>query len=162
MSIAVCPGSFDPVTNGHVDVIRRSARQFDEVVVTVLINESKRGMFTVDERIELIGLATSDLTNVRVQSWHGLLVHYAQDIGARAIVKGLRGSGDFEYESPMARMNKSLTGIDTYFLLADPVYGHLSSSLVKEVARFGGDVEPMLPAPVHRAVVQRMAERSGD
>lgn len=160
MSIAVCPGSFDPVTNGHVDVFRRSARQFDQVVVTVMINESKRGMFTVDERIALIRQATADLSTVRVESWHGLLVHYAQEIGATAIVKGLRGSGDFEYELPMAHMNKSLTGIDTYFLPADPSYGHLSSSLVKEVAGFGGDVEPMLPEPVHRAVVQRLAERS--
>ena len=140
MTGAVCPGSFDPVTNGHLDVIGRVAAQFDEVVVTVLINKSKRGMFTIDERIEMLEDATSHLPNVRVTSWHGLLVDYAKQEGLSAIVKGLRGANDFDYELQMAQMNQKLTGVDTLFVATNPTYSYLSSSLVKEVATFGGDV----------------------
>ena len=162
MTGAVCPGSFDPVTNGHLDVITRAAVQFDEVVVTVLINKSKRGLFTVDERIDLLRESTAHLANVRVDSWHGLLVDYAKEQGLTAIVKGLRGANDFEYELPMALMNQKLTGVDTFFLPAAPAYSFLSSSLVKEVATFGGVVEGMVPACVHTALIDRIAERNAE
>ncbi|WP_182357432.1 pantetheine-phosphate adenylyltransferase [Tomitella gaofuii] len=160
MSIAVCPGSFDPVTNGHLDVFRRVAAQFGEVIITVMINKSKQGMFSVDERIELLEDAVRDLPNVRVDSWHGLLVEYAQNNAVTAIVKGLRGANDFDYELQMAQMNRALTGVDTFFVPADPQYGYLSSSLVKEVATFGGDVEGMLPDHVHATLLRRLAERA--
>ncbi|GAA4816550.1 pantetheine-phosphate adenylyltransferase [Tomitella cavernea] len=160
MSIAVCPGSFDPVTNGHLDVFRRVAAQFGEVIITVMINKSKQGMFSVDERIALLEDAVRDLPNVRVDAWHGLLVEYARHNAVTAIVKGLRGANDFDYELQMAQMNRALTGVDTFFVPADPQYGYLSSSLVKEVATFGGDVEGMLPEHVHAALLRRLAERA--
>ncbi|QDQ97721.1 pantetheine-phosphate adenylyltransferase [Tomitella fengzijianii] len=160
MSIAVCPGSFDPVTNGHLDVFRRVAAQFGEVIITVMINKSKQGMFSVEERIELLEDAVRDLPNVRVDSWHGLLVEYARQNAATAIVKGLRGANDFDYELQMAQMNRALTGVDTFFVPADPQYGYLSSSLVKEVATFGGEVAGMLPEHVHTALQKRLAERA--
>jgi len=150
------------VTNGHLDVIGRVAAQFDEVVVTVLINKSKRGMFTIDERIEMLEDATSHLPNVRVTSWHGLLVDYAKQEGLSAIVKGLRGANDFDYELQMAQMNQKLTGVDTLFVATNPTYSYLSSSLVKEVATFGGDVSDMLPAKVHSRLLARIAERAAE
>lgn len=158
MSIAVCPGSFDPVTNGHLDVIERVAAQFDEVIVTVMINKSKKGLFDTDERMTMIAEATAELPNVRVDSWHGLLVHYAQSNDVTAIVKGLRGANDFDYELQMAQMNQKITGIDTFFVPADPQFGFLSSSLVKEVATFGGDVTEMVPTSVHARLMARLAE----
>ena len=160
MSIAVCPGSFDPVTNGHLDIFRRVAAQLDRVIVTVMVNKSKKGMFDIDERMTMIAEATADLPNVSVDSWHGLLVHYARDNDVTAIVKGLRGANDFDYELQMAQMNQALTGIDTFFVPADPKLGMLSSSLVKEVATFGGDVTGMLPAAVHDRLLARIAERA--
>ncbi|MFF0814312.1 pantetheine-phosphate adenylyltransferase [Rhodococcus sp. NPDC003318] len=159
MSKAVCPGSFDPVTNGHLDVIARVAVQFDEVVVTVVINPNKQGMFTIDERLEMLREATADLPNVSVDSWQGLLVDYATNNGATAIVKGLRGANDFDYELQMAQMNHKLTGVDTLFVATNPRYSYLSSSLVKEVATYGGDVADMLPAKVHARLLDRIAER---
>lgn len=162
MTGAVCPGSFDPVTAGHLDIFTRAAVQFDEVVVTVLINKNKRGLFTVDERIDLLREATAHLVNVRVDSWHGLLVDYAKQQGLTAIVKGLRGANDFEYELPMALMNQKLTGVDTLFIPAAPAYSFLSSSLVKEVATFGGDVAGMVPECVHAKLVDRIAERNAE
>ncbi|MBF6329285.1 pantetheine-phosphate adenylyltransferase [Nocardia transvalensis] len=159
MAGALCPGSFDPVTNGHLDVIRRAAVQFDELVVTVMINKSKQGMFNVDERMEMLREATADLPNVRIESWHGLLVDFAREQGITAIVKGLRDATDFGYELQMAQMNKKLSGVDTYFLATNPSYSFLSSSLVKEVATFGGDVSDMLPASVHKRLLSRIAER---
>ncbi|MBB5911652.1 pantetheine-phosphate adenylyltransferase [Nocardia transvalensis] len=161
MGGALCSGSFDPVTYGHLDVIARAAAQFDEVVVTVMINKSKQGMFSVDERMEMLRESTSDLPNVRVESWYGLLVDFAREQGITAIVKGLRDSTDFAYETQMAQMNRKLSGVDTYFLAANPVYSFLSSSLVKEVATFGGDVTDMLPAGVHKRLLARLAERRG-
>lgn len=158
MSIAVCPGSFDPVTNGHLDIIKRVAAQFDEVIVTVMINKSKKGMFSVEERMAMIAEAAVDLPNVRVDSWHGLLVQYARQNQVTAIVKGLRGANDFDYELQMAQMNSALTGVDTFFVPANPQYGFLSSSLVKEVATFGGDVSEMLPKAVHAKLLARLAE----
>ncbi|MEV0365042.1 pantetheine-phosphate adenylyltransferase [Nocardia fusca] len=161
MAGALCPGSFDPVTNGHLDVFRRVAEQFDEVVITVMINKKKQGMFSVDERIEMLRDATADLANVRVASWDGLLVDFAREQGITAIVKGLRDAGDFGYELQMAQMNKKLSGVDTLFLATNPTFGYLSSSLVKEVAAFGGDVSDMLPPLVHKRLLDRLAERAG-
>ncbi len=157
----MCPGSFDPVTNGHLDVFARAAAQFDEVVVTVLINNKKQGMFDVDERIEMLREVTADLPNVRVASWHGLLVDFAREQGLTAIVKGLRDATDFGYELQMAQMNKKLSGVDTFFIATNPLYSYLSSSLVKEVAAFGGDVTDMLPPGVHKRLLARLAERRG-
>ncbi|MGU3583099.1 pantetheine-phosphate adenylyltransferase [Rhodococcus sp. C26F] len=160
MSRAVCPGSFDPVTNGHLDVIGRVSAQFDEVVVTVTINPNKQGMFTIDERLEMLTEATSHLPNVTVDAWQGLLVDYARERGITAIVKGLRGANDFDYELQMAQMNHKLTGVDTLFVATNPVYSYLSSSLVKEVATYGGDVSEMLPGSVHDRLLARLAERA--
>ncbi|MET8800697.1 pantetheine-phosphate adenylyltransferase [Nocardia sp. NPDC004568] len=161
MAGALCPGSFDPVTNGHLDVFRRVAEQFDEVVITVMINKKKQGMFSIDERIDLLRDATTDLPNVRVASWDGLLVDFAREQGITAIVKGLRDAGDFGYELQMAQMNKKLSGVDTFFIATNPAFGYLSSSLVKEVAAFGGDVSDMLPPLVHKRLLDRLAERAG-
>ncbi|EOM75814.1 pantetheine-phosphate adenylyltransferase [Rhodococcus rhodnii] len=160
MTGAVCPGSFDPVTLGHLDVITRAAAQFDEVIVTVMINEKKQGLFTIDERIAMIEEATAHLPAVRVAAWHGLLVDFARQENVTAIVKGLRGANDFDYELQMAQMNQKLSGVDTLFLATNPSLSYLSSSLVKEVARFGGDVTGMLPDPVRDALLSRLAERS--
>lgn len=160
MSRAVCPGSFDPVTNGHLDVFERVSAQFDEVVVTVTINPNKKGMFAIDERIELLREATAHLPNVTVDSWQGLLVDYAKERGITAIVKGLRGANDFDYELQMAQMNHKLTGVDTLFVATNPLYSYLSSSLVKEVATYGGDVSDMLPESVHERLLARLAERA--
>jgi pantetheine-phosphate adenylyltransferase len=161
MAGALCPGSFDPVTYGHLDVITRVAAQFDEVVVTVMINKSKQGMFSVEERMEMLHEVTADLPNVRIESWWGLLVEFAHEQGITAIVKGLRDATDFGYELQMAQMNKKLSGVDTYFLATNPALSFLSSSLVKEVATFGGDVSDMLPAAVHKRLLERIAEHRG-
>ncbi|MEV0106177.1 pantetheine-phosphate adenylyltransferase [Nocardia sp. NPDC050799] len=161
MAGALCPGSFDPVTNGHLDVFRRVAEQFDEVVITVMINKKKQGMFSIDERIEMLRDATADLPGVRVASWDGLLVDFAREQGITAIVKGLRDAGDFGYELQMAQMNKKLSGVDTFFIATNPTFSYLSSSLVKEVAAFGGDVSDMLPPLVHKRLLDRLAERAG-
>ncbi|NLU81557.1 pantetheine-phosphate adenylyltransferase [Rhodococcus sp. HNM0569] len=160
MTGAVCPGSFDPVTNGHLDVITRAAAQFDDVIVTVMINKKKQGLFSVDERIAMIEEATAALPNVRVAAWHGLLVDFARQEGVSAIVKGLRGANDFDYELQMAQMNQKLTGVDTLFLATNPALSYLSSSLVKEVATFGGDVAGMLPESVHTKLLARLSERA--
>jgi pantetheine-phosphate adenylyltransferase len=161
MTGAICPGSFDPVTNGHLDVIGRAAAQFDRVIVTVMVNQNKRGLFTVDERIEVLRESTADLSNVEVASWQGLLVDFARERGVSAIVKGLRGANDFDYELQMAQMNQKLSGVDTLFIATNPTYSYLSSSLVKEVATFGGDVTGMLPDDVHKRLLNRIAERAG-
>ncbi len=158
MTGVVCPGSFDPVHNGHLDVIARAAAQFDEVVVTVVVNPNKRGMFTVEERMELLRAVTADLPGVRVASWQGLLVDFARKQGITAMVKGLRGPGDVDYELQMAQMNRKLTGVDTFFLATGPAHGYLSSSLIKEVAKLGGDVSDMLPPVVHERLQARLAE----
>ncbi|MEV6429535.1 pantetheine-phosphate adenylyltransferase [Nocardia sp. NPDC051463] len=159
MAGALCPGSFDPVTNGHIDVFNRASAQFDEVVVTVMINKSKKGMFSVEERMEMLREATAHLPNIRVESWFGLLVDFAREQGISAIVKGLRDAGDFGYELQMAQMNKKLSGVDTFFIATNPSFSYLSSSLVKEVATFGGDVTDMLPPSVHKRLLDRLAEQ---
>jgi len=144
----VCPGSFDPVTNGHLDIIERSARMFDHVVVAVLVNENKKGLFGIDERLELIAEATAHLPNVSTASFEGLLVDFCTQNGIDAIVKGLRAVTDFDYELQMAQMNGSLTDVDTVFIPTSPEYSFLASSLVKEVAKHGGDVSALVPANV--------------
>ncbi|GAA3225567.1 pantetheine-phosphate adenylyltransferase [Pseudonocardia petroleophila] len=160
MRRAVCPGSFDPVTNGHLDIIGRTAPLFDEVVVAVLVNKSKKGMFTLEERIEMLTEQAQQWPNVRVDSFHGLLVDYclAQDI--RAIVKGIRAVSDFDYELQMAQMNHRLSGVDTLFMPTSPEFSFIASSLVKEVATFGGDVAHLLPGAVHQRLLERIAERA--
>ena len=146
---AVCPGSYDPVTNGHIDVVTRAATLFDEVVVAVLYNPAKQGAFPVEERVSLLEHSLAAVGNLRVEAFAArLLVDVCRDVGATAIVKGLRGGTDFAYELPMALMNKHLTGIETVFLPGDPRFEHVSSSLVKEVAAYGGDVTGLVPDPV--------------
>ncbi|MCE7007802.1 pantetheine-phosphate adenylyltransferase [Kibdelosporangium philippinense] len=156
MRRAVYPGSYDPVTNGHLDIIERAAKVFDEVVIAVMINKSKQTLFTVDERTEMLSDVTSHLTNVRVDSWHGLLVQYCEKYGIKAIVKGMRAVSDFDYELQMAQMNQQLSGVDTLFMPTSPAYSFLSSSLVKEVAKYGGDVAHLLPAQVNEHLIKRL------
>ncbi|MDK8879527.1 pantetheine-phosphate adenylyltransferase [Corynebacterium sp. MSK008] len=156
MTTAVCPGSFDPITNGHLDIVTRASRHFDEVVVLVTGNPTKTsGLFSIDERVELIREAIAHLPNVRVDSWGGLLVDYTSAHHITALVKGLRSSLDYEYELPMAQMNRRLTGVDTYFLLTDEKYGYISSSLTKEVAKYGGDVTGLVPDSVREAMAEK-------
>jgi pantetheine-phosphate adenylyltransferase len=149
---ALCPGTFDPVTNGHLDIISRAARCFDAVVVGVLENPSKEPLFRLDERVGMLEEAVADLGNVRVEAFRGLLVEYAKAQGARAIVKGLRAVSDYEYEIQMAQMNHRLGEVETLFMPTSPRWSFLSSSLVKEVARFGGDVEGLVPDHVRKAL----------
>ena len=149
MRRAVCPGSFDPVTNGHLDVIGRASRLFDEVVVAVGVNKSKNRLFTPEDRIAMLREAVAPHGNVVVAGFAGLLTDFCVERGAVAIVKGLRAAGDFEYELQMARMNARLASVETVFLPASPEHSFLASSLVKEVAALGGDVSGLVPAPVH-------------
>ena len=161
MSGAVCPGSFDPVTLGHVDIFERAAAQFDEVIVAVLINPKKSGMFDIDERIAMIDEATAHLPNLRAESGQGLVVDFVRERGMTAIVKGLRTGTDFEYELQMAQMNKHVAGVDTFFVATTPAYSFVSSSLAKEVATFGGDVSKLLPESVNRRLQAKLAQRRG-
>ncbi|MFC5061477.1 pantetheine-phosphate adenylyltransferase [Actinomycetospora atypica] len=156
---AVCPGSFDPVTLGHVDVVRRAAAMFDELVVAVAVNPNKQGLFTVDERRELLDATFVDLPNVSTAAFSGLLVDWCSEQGVGVIAKGLRSDTDYAYELPMAQMNRHLTGVDTVFLTADPAHTFVSSSLVKEVARGGGDVSAFLTTRVHDALQGRLGSR---
>lgn len=160
MSGAVCPGSFDPLTLGHVDVLERACAQFDDVVVAVLVNPNKKGMFDLDERIAMIVESTSHLKNLRVESGQGLVVDFAKARGLTAIVKGLRTGTDFEYELQMAQMNKHVAGVDTFFVATAPRYSFVSSSLAKEVASLGGDVTDLLPDPVNTRLQAKLADRS--
>ncbi len=156
MRRAVCPGSFDPVTNGHVDVVQRAAGLYDELIVAVLVNPGKAGFFPVGERMELLREAVADLSNVVVDSFEGLLVDYCRSHDVPVIVKGLRAVSDFEYELQMAQMNRELAGIETLFVPTAPQVGHLSSSLVKQIATFGGDVSRLVP----KVVDDRLRERT--
>ncbi|HEV2891325.1 MAG TPA: pantetheine-phosphate adenylyltransferase [Frankiaceae bacterium] len=155
MRRAVCPGSFDPVTNGHLDIVGRAAAIYDEVVVAVLVNESKRGLFEIPERIELLQEVVAQWPNVKVDSFKGLLVDFCRDRDIPVIVKGLRAVSDFDYELQMAQMNHRLAGVETLFMTTNPLYSFLSSSLVKEIAKYGGDVSGLVPD----AAVRRLAER---
>ena len=155
----MCPGSFDPVTNGHVDVITRAASLYDELVVAVLVNPGKAGLFSVEERMQLMREAAAELPNVVVDSFSGLLVDYCLSHDLPVVVKGLRAVGDFEYELQMAQMNRELAGVETLFVPTAPQVGHLSSSLVKQIAGFGGDVSRLVP----KGVLDRLlAQRDGD
>jgi pantetheine-phosphate adenylyltransferase len=154
---ALCPGTFDPVTNGHLDIIERTAGRFDALIVGVLDNPAKRPLFGVEERVGLLKEVTHHLGNVEVDAFSGLLVEYAARRGADVVVKGLRAVTDFEVEIQMAQMNHSLAGVETLFMTTAPQWSYLSSSLVKEVASLGGDVSPLVPA----IVAERLRERLG-
>lgn len=148
MTRAVCPGSFDPVTNGHLDIFRRAAAIFDELVVATGTNASKSRLFDPDARLEMLREVCADLPNVTVMGFRGLIVDFCREIDAQAIVKGLRGGNDYEYELPMAQMNSHLTGVETVFIPTNAALGYISSSLVKEVASLGGDVSALVPPTV--------------
>jgi pantetheine-phosphate adenylyltransferase len=158
---AVCPGSFDPATFGHLDIIRRSARLFDEVIVAVGTNVSKNRLFEPDERIGMMRQACVDLANVSVEGFTGLVTTFCAEHDATAIVKGLRAASDFDYELQMAQMNASLTGVETVFIPTSPDRGFVSSSLVKEVAAYGGDVSALVPDFVNEALIARLGEPPG-
>jgi pantetheine-phosphate adenylyltransferase len=157
MRRAVCPGSFDPVTLGHLDIIGRASNLYDEVVVAVGMNPSKSRMFSFEERTEMLREATAQYGNVVVDSFDGLIVDFCKDRSIQVIVKGLRAISDFDYELQMAQMNHGLAGVETMFMTTNPLYSFLSSSLVKEVAAYGGDVSGLVPEPTGR----RLAERFG-
>lgn len=157
---ALCPGTFDPVTNGHLDIVRRTSATFDHVVVAVLENPSKQPLFALGERMAMLEEVCSDLDNVRVASFEGLLVTFAQAQGPSAIVKGLRAVSDYEFEIQMAQMNHRLGDVETLFMPTNPTWSFLSSSLVKEVARFGGDVAGLVPDPVVKRLGDRLGERA--
>jgi pantetheine-phosphate adenylyltransferase len=152
---AVCPGSFDPVTNGHLDIVGRAAALYDEVVVSVLVNDTKRGLFDIPERMEMLREVVAQWPNVSVDSFHGLLVDFCRDRQIPVIVKGLRAVSDFDYELQMAQMNHRLAGVETMFMTTNPLYSFLSSSLVKEIAKYGGDVSGLVPD----SVVKRLSSR---
>ena len=158
MRRAVCPGSFDPITNGHLDVIERASSLFDEIVVVVGINMSKNRLFEPDERVEMIREARGHRPTSAVDVFRGLLVDFCVAHGIKAIVKGLRAVSDFDYELQMGQMNRSLAKVDTLFMPADPHYSFLSSSLVKEVATYGGDVSKLVPEACPRRSKQRLAD----
>ena len=157
MKRAVCPGSFDPITFGHLDIIERASSQFDEVIVAVLENRTKASLFTVGERMEMARKTTSKFKNVKVDSWHGLLVDYCKENSIQAIVKGLRAVNDFDYELQMAQVNLQGSGVETMFMATAPTHSFLSSSIVKELAHFGGDVSSMVPGVVNDALKARVA-----
>ncbi len=157
MRRALCPGSFDPVTHGHLDVIGRAARLFDEVIVGVGVNPSKSRLFTPDERLDMLRRACAEWDNVRVAGFTGLLTDFCAEHDVDAIVKGLRAVSDFDYELQMAQMNASLTDVETVFMPTSPEWSFLASSLVKEVARFGGDVSALVPDFVREALTARFA-----
>lgn len=149
MSIAVYPGSFDPITNGHVDIIRRGAKVFDKVIIGVLVNVDKKHLFEIDERVELIKKVTNDIENVEVVSFNGLLVDLLKEYNANVVLKGLRNSIDFEYELQMSYMNRELdSNIETICMMSSPNNLHISSSCVKQVAKFGGNIEGLVPKEI--------------
>jgi pantetheine-phosphate adenylyltransferase len=161
---AVCPGSFDPVTNGHIDIVSRASQLFDEVVVAIGVNKSKASarLFTADERMEMLEKACADFPNVTVAGFEGLLTTFCERNGIRAIVKGLRAVSDFDYELQMAQMNSSLAEVETVFIPTSPEYSFLASSLVKEVAMFGGDVSALVPPFVLERLLARLAEKRAE
>ena len=158
MQRVVCPGSFDPVTNGHLDIIGRASGLYDEVIVAVLINATKHSLFTVDERVEMLMDVTVHYGNVTIDRFHGLLVDFCATNGITAVIKGLRAVSDFEYEMQMAQMNYRMAKVETLFMTTNPLYSFLSSSLVKEIARYGGDVSGLVPEAVLDRMRARLAE----
>ena len=161
MRRAACPGSFDPVTNGHIDIISRASMLFDEVVVAVGVNASKNRLFSAEERMQMLTEASAPYPNVRVAGFDGLLTDFCRDHDVHAIVKGLRAVGDFDYELQMAQMNSSLSGIETVFVPTSPAYSFLASSLVKEVANWGGDVSGLVPPGVWSRLQERIKDKQG-
>ena len=160
--IAICPGSFDPITNGHLDIIKRASTLFDKVIVLVVINPVKTAAFTPQERAEMISVATEGMPNVEVDTYNGLLVDYLRQVGATAIVKGLRAVSDFEYEFQMALTNKMLLPYaETVFLTTSAQNMYLSSSMVKQVAQFGGDISEFVPRRLHKRIKERLGPRQG-
>ena len=157
---ALCPGSFDPVTNGHIDVISRVAHLYDEVVVAVFINQSNSGLFSVDERREMLIEVTAAYPNVTIDTFQGLVVDYCKVHDIPVIVKGLRAVSDFDYELQQAQMNRGLAGVDTLFMPTNPEYSFLASSLVKEIAKWGGDVSALVPPNVLKRLQERTRERT--
>lgn len=155
MKRAVCPGSFDPITFGHLDIIERASGQFDEVIVAVFLNRGKTGLFSVEERMEMITENVKKFPNVRVDSGSGLLVEYCRSNSAATIVKGLRAVTDFDYELQMAQVHIQASGVETMFMATSPAHSFLSSSIVKELAHFGGDVSSMVPSNVNAALKAR-------
>ena len=154
---ALCPGTFDPVTNGHLDIIQRAARCFDDVVVAVLENPAKQPLFGVEERVAMLKEAVSDLDHVQVESFSGLLVDYARSRGSTVVVKGLRAVSDFDFELQMAQMNSRMAGVETFFVATSPQWSYLSSSLIKEVARHGGSVQGLVPDVVRERLEEKLS-----
>jgi pantetheine-phosphate adenylyltransferase len=157
VTTALIPGSFDPPTNGHLDVIERCAGLFDQIIVAIIKNPSKAALFTEAEREAMLAEVTADWDNVTIGAFDGLLVTYAEKVGADVIVKGLRAVTDFDYELQMSQMNRQLSGIDTFFVATSPEYGYLSSSLVKDVSRLGGAIDELVPGTVAAALKERLA-----
>ena len=157
MTTALIPGSFDPPTNGHLDVIERCAALFDDIIVAVIRNPSKQPLFSEAERVQMLEVMTDRWDNVSVGSFDGLLVDYVEEAGADVIVKGLRAVTDFDYELQMSQMNRALSGIDTFFVATSPEYGYLSSSLVKDVSQYGGSIDELVPELVAAALKERFA-----
>lgn len=158
MRIAVCPGSFDPVTYGHLDIVHRGAKIFDKVIVAVLINAKKESLFTVEERVQLLREATADLPNVEVDSFNGLLIDYMKKRQAKVLIRGLRAVSDFEYEMQVASINKKLDDeVETFFMMTSNQYSYLSSSIVKEVARYKASVSDLVPPVVEQALLAKFS-----
>ena len=162
MTVAAYPGSFDPVTNGHLDIIRRAAHIFDHVIVALFVNLEKTPLFTAEERLAMVREVTADLPNVTVESSTGLLVDFCRRRGVNVVVRGLRAISDFDYEFQMAQMNKELyEQVETVFMMTRPEHLFLSSSIIKEIARLGGDVRRFVPEVVHRRLVERVGAAPG-
>jgi pantetheine-phosphate adenylyltransferase len=157
---ALCPGSFDPVTNGHIDIIGRTANLYDEVVVAIFVNQSKSSLFSVDERMAMLSEVTAEYPNVTIDTFEGLVVDYCRVHDIPVIVKGLRAVSDFDYELQMAQMNRGLAGVDTLFMPTNPEYSFLASSLVKEIAKWGGDVTSLVPPNVLKRLKELAADQT--
>ena len=158
--IAIVPGSFDPITYGHIDIIKRSSELFDEIIVAILVNPDKKYLFSLDERVEMIEETIKDIPNIRVDAFSGLLVNYAKKVGSSVIVSGLRAVSDFEYEMQLTFMNKALDeGIETFYMMANKQYSFISSSIVKGVSGFGADLSKFVPKNVEERLEKKMKER---